>query len=207
MQLTGNVQGMLDFIGGGVQDVKVDGVSVVDDENVANIILPDAGVQDVEVDGVSVVNEDGIAEITLPDAPVQGVEVDGVSVVNEDGIAEITLPSGGTNYTTSEQDTGLTWIDGKKIYQKTFQETINNSTFRVSLASLNVDRVIDIRAYASNSGNTEGYFLPFFATTNNKCWMMFENNSNGLNVRFDVSSNMTSTYNNLTFTILYTKST
>ena len=27
--------------------------------------------------------------------------------------------SGGINYSTEEQDTGLTWIDGKKIYQKT----------------------------------------------------------------------------------------
>lgn len=26
---------------------------------------------------------------------------------------------GGINYSTTEQDTGLTWIDGKKIYQKT----------------------------------------------------------------------------------------
>ena len=28
--------------------------------------------------------------------------------------------SGGIPYSTEEQDTGLTWIDGKKIYQKSF---------------------------------------------------------------------------------------
>ena len=30
---------------------------------------------------------------------------------------------GGISYSTEEQDTGLTWIDGKKIYQKTFSKT------------------------------------------------------------------------------------
>ena len=29
-----------------------------------------------------------------------------------------------TGYSTSEQDTGLTWIDGKKIYQKTISDTL-----------------------------------------------------------------------------------
>lgn len=28
---------------------------------------------------------------------------------------------GGVSYSTEEQDTGLTWIDGKKIYQKTVE--------------------------------------------------------------------------------------
>lgn len=30
------------------------------------------------------------------------------------------ISSNGINYSTEEQDTGLTWIDGKKIYQKSF---------------------------------------------------------------------------------------
>lgn len=34
----------------------------------------------------------------------------------------------GINYSTSEQDTGLTWIDGKKIYQKTFTGSITTYT-------------------------------------------------------------------------------
>lgn len=53
----------------------------------------ESGVQDVKVDGVSVVSE-GVASITLPDVPVQDVKVDGVSVVT-DGIANIVIPSGG----------------------------------------------------------------------------------------------------------------
>lgn len=30
-------------------------------------------------------------------------------------------PAGGISYSTEEQDTGLTWTDGKKIYQKTLE--------------------------------------------------------------------------------------
>lgn len=32
----------------------------------------------------------------------------------------VDAPSGGVNYSTNEQDSGLTWIDGRPIYQKTF---------------------------------------------------------------------------------------
>jgi len=117
-----------------VQDVKVNGSSVVDEHGVANVDtsglatkqevtnglatkqdtindLSDiragaekgaTSVQDVEVDGTSVVNANGVAEIDLsdyahqsdiPDVPVQDVEVNGASVVNASGVAEITVPT------------------------------------------------------------------------------------------------------------------
>ncbi len=34
---------------------------------------------------------------------------------------------GGINYSTEEQDTGLLWIDGRHIYQKTYSEVLNQS--------------------------------------------------------------------------------
>ena len=76
-----------------VQDVEVGGVSVVNEQGVAEITLPAVPVQDVEVGGASVVNAQGVAEITLPAVPVQDVEVGGASVVNAQGVAEITLPA------------------------------------------------------------------------------------------------------------------
>lgn len=33
---------------------------------------------------------------------------------------------GGVNYSTTEQDTGLKWIDGRTIYQRTFVEHLNS---------------------------------------------------------------------------------
>ena len=106
----------LDFPDVPVQDVEVDGTSVVNEQGVAEITLPDVPVQDVEVDGTSVVNEQGVAEITLPDVPVQDVEVNGVSVVNAQGIAEIPLH----RYSTTEHVVG-SWIDGKPLYEKTLK--------------------------------------------------------------------------------------
>lgn len=33
---------------------------------------------------------------------------------------------GGLDYSTTEQDTGLKWIDGRKIYQKTYSQVLNS---------------------------------------------------------------------------------
>lgn len=35
---------------------------------------------------------------------------------------------GGVDYSTTEQDTGLKWTDGRPIYQKTFTESLNSIT-------------------------------------------------------------------------------
>lgn len=52
------------------------------------------------------------------------------------------IGGGGVDYSTSEQDTGLKWVDGKPIYQKTFLN-INNGAW-VYLPS-NIETVIDKR--------------------------------------------------------------
>lgn len=75
-----------------VQDVEVNGSSVVNAQGVAEITFPTIPVTDVEVDGTSVVNN-GVAEITMPVVPVQDVTVDGASVLNAQGVAEITMPT------------------------------------------------------------------------------------------------------------------
>lgn len=82
-----------------VQDVLVNGESVVDENGDANIDLsgyaekseiPEVPVQDVTYGGTSVVNAQGVAEIpTPPSPPVTDVTVNGVSVVNAQGVAEI----------------------------------------------------------------------------------------------------------------------
>lgn len=48
----------------------------------------------------------------------------GIKLDNTEYWVQISVPdgstSGGVNYSTEEQDTGLKWIDGRTIYQKTF---------------------------------------------------------------------------------------
>lgn len=54
--------------------------------------IPEVPVQDVEVDGQSVVNENGVAEITMPSIPVTDVTVNGTSVVSNT-VAAVTVPT------------------------------------------------------------------------------------------------------------------
>ena len=72
-----------------VQDVTVNGESVLGEDGIAAIEIPEVPVKGVTVDGADVVGEDGIAAIEIP---VKGVKVDGVDVVGEDGVAVITMP-------------------------------------------------------------------------------------------------------------------
>lgn len=58
----------------------------------------------------------------------------GVELTNEEYWVQISVPggstSGGVNYSTEEQDTGLKWVDGRTIYQKTFVFENNRSDFK-----------------------------------------------------------------------------
>lgn len=53
---------------------------------------------------------------------------------------------GGLNYSYTEQDTGLTWVDGSHIYQKTvnFGSLPNNGYKDVSAGVVNFDKLINI---------------------------------------------------------------
>lgn len=47
------------------------------------------------------------------------------------------------NYSTSEVDTGFTWINGKHIYKKTLQNTLSGSENSVDVSSCNIGTLID----------------------------------------------------------------
>lgn len=70
------------------------------------------------------------------------------------------------NYSTSEVDTGFTWVDGKTIYKKTinFGSLPNNTSKDVSLGITGLDSVIDIYGSAINSTKTV-LPLPFVSST------------------------------------------
>lgn len=77
----------------------------------------------VDVTGVgdmqgATANTDGVHG--LVPQPLQGDED---KVLKGDGTWGTIQAVGGVDYSTSEQDTGLKWIDGKSIYQKTFSFT------------------------------------------------------------------------------------
>lgn len=75
------------------------------------------------------------------------------------------LVPGISSYSTSEVDTGFTWIDGKHIYKKTinFGTLPNNTTKNVAHGITNIGNVIKIEGWTYAS--SQGWFpLPFAST-------------------------------------------
>ena len=78
-------------------------------------------------------------------------------------------PAGGISYSTEEQDTGLKWIDGKSIYQKTYEiGEIPNSTSKVITTLSGVDVVIALNGfcYQASAEAVRMRPLPFSAVSN-----------------------------------------
>lgn len=76
------------------------------------------------------------------------------------------------NYSTSEVDTGFTWVDGKHIYKKTidFGALPNADTKRVNHGVANIDRIIQVEQSINNapSGSLHGFlFIASGQATNN----------------------------------------
>jgi hypothetical protein len=42
------------------------------------------------------------------------------------------VSGGGVDYSTTEQDTGLKWIDGKNIYRRTFTGNLGNASTQIA---------------------------------------------------------------------------
>lgn len=64
------------------------------------------------------------------------------------------------SYSTSEIDTGTTWIDGKKIYKKTFTKTTaisssnSTSSYQIALGVENIDTIVNFEAITKRETNT-----------------------------------------------------
>ena len=66
------------------------------------------------------------------------------------------LAGGGIDYSTSEQDTGILWIDGRHIYQKTVNVSLlaNQNTNTSATLNTNANLIIN------------GYFMGKFTSAN-----------------------------------------
>ena len=130
-----------------------------------------------------------------------------VYYVNDGGTSG-NVSSNGINYSTEEQNTGLTWIDGKKIYQKSFNISnimlINSEYVIID----NVDTLILHNLMFSDSAFQNGaWFILSSYTPFVSGWfygdLLYLNSNNQLIFRIDGRSGILS----LKGTIQYTKST
>lgn len=118
--------------------------------------------------------------------------------VGEDTYNILAMPQ--VSYSTTEQNTGITWIDGKSLYQKTVKVTPTATGVEIAR---NVDTFVNapqiIRLYAS--GNIA---IVTDCGTNNNNFICFKKTNNVL-----FASAVASAYNagEATITIQYTKTT
>lgn len=85
------------------------------------------------------------------------------------------------NYSTTEQDTGLKWIDGKPIYQKTF--VISNNNY-VDISGLNIDTFVRINGLCSvDNGNA---IIPLYdnVTSEYRCYLDMDRGN--MRMRFNI---------------------
>ena len=92
-------------------------------------------------------------EVNITPTLTQGIKIADYSIDNvsgklyaPQGDGSGNISSNGINYSTEEQNTGLTWIDGKKIYQKTVvvnRANIDNTWTEIPHNIENIDNICD----------------------------------------------------------------
>lgn len=83
------------------------------------------------------------------------------------------------NFSTEEQNTGLKWIDGKDIYFKTFNVTLNANTIIIS-ETTNIDKIILIIGFVNvQSDKNIVYTLPYADSDD---FISFGLTSSGINI-------------------------
>lgn len=115
----------------------------------------------------------GGSTVTITPTLSSGTKIADYSI---DGVSDsLYAPSGGggggVNYSTSEQDTGLKWIDNKPIYQKTihYSETITSSAIIDNLLTTsNTDYFIctELSYIVNNSYRGNGFQIEVNITSN-----------------------------------------
>lgn len=102
--------------------------------------------------------------------------VNGTSLLGSGDVS--TLAFG--NYSTSEIDTGFTWVDGKAIYKKTidFGALPNNTTKSVAHNITNLDKIIKVEQHINNgSSNAKGFLILASTPANTTGFNLYGNNT------------------------------
>lgn len=233
MELTGNVQGLIDLVGGGstveyepiLESGEKIGVITIDnvptdiyapegtEVEVTQVLSSGTKIATIEVDGEGVdlyaptPEEPTSVEVTQvlgSGTKIASIEVDGEST-------DIYAPDAGggmIDYSTDEQETGDKWIDGKKRYRKTIN--LGNISFGGADYDLrnsygiNFDKLwVDLNGSYFIDSSTN-LQVPFaFGYPNLNVPVGWLHTANGIHVQ--VGSNYNGKVTNLIVTFIYTK--
>lgn len=101
-----------------------------------------------EVPFKSTATASGGGSITIDNVPTQG----STNAVSSGGTYTAIQAVKSIDYSTTEQDTGIKWIDGKTIYQKTFaNDNGYTSADSIDISSLNYDKILSIEGYGADA--------------------------------------------------------
>lgn len=109
----------------------------------------------------------GGSEVTITPALESGVKVADYEIDGEEGSIYAPAPYTPLDYSTTEQDTGVKWIDGTEVYQKTISigALPNNTTKNVAHGVTDIDRVINAYMFATTSTHTST-IIPLVSNSN-----------------------------------------
>lgn len=121
------------------------------------------------------------------------------------------VPSGIVDYSTTEQDTGQKWTNGKSIYQKTFtlsSGSLATKSLLLPTSDLAVDEIIEVYGSLFNNTESRNYALPYFRATLNESILISADTRSGL-LHIELASGITSytDLQNISVTVFYTKPT
>lgn len=104
------------------------------------------------------------------------------------------------DYSETEQDTGKTWVDGKKIYRKVYIGSSYAGTSTIDVGLSNISTMIDIKCTALENSSTNVWFCNYYDSSNAKLSFYFNSSANKIEVWTPASK----TYK-FTFIMEYTK--
>lgn len=112
------------------------------------------------------------SDLYAPKATVTQTVTEGTEIADIDG-TKIYAPTGGgggggINYSTTEQDTGLKWIDNKTIYQRTYDFGQNYNISNSTAGSFSLDGIATFETIIKCWGiKSDGVFQSDIIITNN----------------------------------------
>lgn len=123
---------------------------------------------------------------------------------------KVSMSGGGSSlidYSTTEQNTGRKWIDGKPIYQKTFVPTAPDTSWEgtsntIDVPGLKIDNLINTEAQAQNTNNNNNFSLNMVSDPTNT--VVLDSTKSNILVYL---GNVSTPVRVFSFTIWYTKTT
>lgn len=126
----------------------------------------------------------------------------GTGVVSSDNIDYATL---GSNYSTTELNTGYTWVDGRIIYKKTILWGAGPNTGRVDREGLypNNATILKIEAFVTQQQGGAMHMVPYIGTASSQYETIFASDPSTGKISFYASSDRRGW--DLTVTLYYAK--